>query len=139
MLESPLMFEVKLRTRWSDSDAAGIVYFANHFTFVEQAEEELFRSHGVNRHELLQKYKVWMPRVEAFSKYVRPIKIGVPIRVRLNPQFKGLKTIRYDFEILDDLKSEKLAEGYVTVVCVDAARFKATPIPDAIRSAIDAK
>jgi acyl-CoA thioester hydrolase len=133
------MFEVKLRTRWSDADAAGIVYFANHFTFVEQAEEELFRARGANRQELLEQNKVWMPRVEAFSKYVRPIRIGVAIRVRLKPRFKGLKTIRYEFEIVEDASSEKLAEGYVTVVCVDAARFKATPIPDSIRNLFDAK
>jgi acyl-CoA thioester hydrolase len=133
------MFEVKLQARWSDSDAAGMVHFANHFTFVEQAEEALFRAHGLNLFELLERHKVWMPRVEAFSKYVRPIKIGVPFRVRLNPKLKGLKTIRYEFEIVEDLTSEKMAEGYVTVVCVDAARLKATPIPDDIRSAIDAK
>ena len=136
MLEFRVMFEVKLRTRWRDADAAGIVYFANHFSFVEQAEEELFRAHGANRQLLLEQHKVWMPRVEAFSKYVRPIRIGVTIRVRLNPQFKGLKTIRYEFEILEDASSEKLAEGYVTVVCVDADHFKAVPIPDSIRAAI---
>jgi acyl-CoA thioesterase FadM len=59
--------------------------------------------------------------------------------VRLNPEIKGLRTIRYGFEIVDDVSLEKLAEGYVTVVCVDADRFKATPIPDAIRILIDAK
>ncbi len=133
------MFEAKIRTHWCDADPAGIVYFANHFMFVEQAEEELFRARGGNRQELLQQHKVWMPRVEAFSKYTRPIKIGAMIRVRLNPKLKGLKTVRYEFEILDDASSEKLAEGYVTVVCVDADRFKATPIPDPIRTFIDAK
>jgi YbgC/YbaW family acyl-CoA thioester hydrolase len=133
------MFEVTMRTHWHDADPAGIVYFANHFVFVEQAEEELFRARGGNRQELLQQHKVWMPRVEAFSKYVRPIKIGAAIRVRLNPHLKGLKTVRYEFEILDDVSGEKLAEGYVTVVCVDALRFKATSIPDPIRAFIDAK
>jgi len=128
-----------MRTHWCDADPAGIVYFANHFMFVEQAEEELFRTHGGNRQELLQQHRVWMPRVEAFSKYMRPIKVGDMIRVRLNPQPKGLKTIRYEFEILDEASTEKLAEGYVTVVCVDAARFKAVPIPDPIRTFIDAK
>jgi acyl-CoA thioester hydrolase len=133
------MFEVQMRTHWHDADPAGIVYFANHFSFVEAAEEELFRARGADRLELLRQHKVWMPRVEAFSKYVRPIKIGAMIRVRLIPHFKGLKTIRYEFEILDDGSNEKLAEGYVTVVCVDADRFKATPIPDPIRSFIDGK
>jgi acyl-CoA thioester hydrolase len=133
------MFEVTMRTHWYDADPVGIMYFANHFTLIEQAEEELFRARGGNRQELLQQYKIWLPRVEAFAKYTRPIKIGAAIRVRLSPHLKGLKTIRYEFEILDDASSEKLAEGYVTVVCVDADRFKATPIPDPIRTFFDAK
>jgi acyl-CoA thioester hydrolase len=133
------MFEVKIRTHWHDADPAGIVCFANHFSFVEQAEEELFLARGADRMQMLHQHKVWMPRVEAFSKYMRPIKIGATIRVRLAGHLKGLKTIRYEFEILDDESSERLAEGYVTVVCVDADRFKATPIPDPIRKFIDAK
>jgi len=133
------MFEVKMRTHWRDADPAGIMYFPNHFTLIEQAEEELFRARGGNRQELLEQHRVWMPRVEAFAKYVRPIKIGATIRVRLNPHLKGLKTIRYEFEILDDASSEKLAEGYVTVVFVDTDRFKATAIPDPIRTLFDAK
>src|SRR5438093_579970 len=106
MLSFRVIFEVKMRTHWRDADPAGIVYFANHFTFIEQAEEELFRVRGGNRQELLERHKVWMPRVEAFSKYVRPIKIGTTIRVRLSPHLKGLKTIRYEFEILEDVPVE---------------------------------
>jgi acyl-CoA thioester hydrolase len=130
------MFEVRMRTHWRDIDPAGIMHFAS---FIEKAEEELFRARGGNRQELLEQHKVWMPRVEAFAKYMRPTRIGAAIRVRLSPHLKGLKTIRYEFEILDDASSEKLVEGYVTVVCVDADRFKATPIPDPIRTFFDAK
>jgi len=80
--------------------------------------------------------RIWMPRVEAFSKFSKPIRHGAAIRVQLNPQIKGQKTIRYDFEILDDKSRELLGAGYVTVVCLDM-RFKSTPIPDAIRKIIE--
>ncbi|MBI2149993.1 MAG: acyl-CoA thioesterase [Acidobacteria bacterium] len=130
------MFELRLQTYWADSDAAGIVFYANYFRFIEQAEEELFRSAGANRAALLKDNHVWMPRVETYAKFIQPIPLGAAVRVRLHPQLKGEKTVRYDFQFLDDGAREKIAEGYITVVCVDAARFKATPIPDAIRSVI---
>ena len=57
--------------------------------------------------------------------------------MRLKPQIQGEKTIRYEFEIVDDETSERLAAGYVTAVCVDAERFKSTRIPDAIRTIIE--
>ncbi len=130
------MFEMRLRTYWADSDPAGIVFYPNYYRFIEQAEEELFRAAGVDRFTLLQENKVWMPRAETFSKFMRPIKLGASIRIRLHPQLKGDKAVRYDFEFLDDSGEEKIAEGYVTVVCVDAAHFKPTPIPEAIRTVI---
>jgi acyl-CoA thioester hydrolase len=132
------MFEVKFQTYWADVDAAGIVYFPHFFRYVEQAEDELFRAAGRDRLSMIQENQVWMPRVEAFSKFSRPIKHGAAIRVRLHPRFKGQKTVRFEFEIVDDATTEKLAEGYVTVVCVDSVRFKATPIPEPIRAVLAA-
>ena len=129
------MFEVRLQTYWADVDAAGIVYYPHFFRFVEHAEEELFRAAGREVQSLLEEYKVWMPRVEAFSKFSKPIHLGSAIRVRLSPTLRGEKTIRYDFEIVDDKSNDSLAAGYVTVVCVDQ-RFKSTRIPDAIRKII---
>ncbi len=85
---------------------------------------------------LLRENHVWMPRVETFTKFMRPIPVGAAVLLRLHPQLKGEKTVRYDFQFLDGSTSEKVAEGYITVVCVDATHFKATPIPEAIRTVI---
>jgi 4-hydroxybenzoyl-CoA thioesterase len=136
MYKLQVMFEMTRRTYWSDSDPAGIVFYPNYFRFIEEAEEELFRAAGFDRFTLLQQNKVWMPRAEAFAKFVGPIKLGAAVRIRLYPKLQGEKTVRYDFEFLDET-GEKLTEGYVTVVCVDAAQFKGTPIPSAIRKVIE--
>jgi len=130
------MFEARIQTYWADVDAAGIVYYPHFFRFVEQAEEELFRHAGKEQLPVLEQHQIWMPRVEAFSKFSKPIRRGAAIRVRLSPRLIGEKTIRYDFEIVDDKGTERLAAGYVTVVCVDAIRFKSIPIPDEIRTII---
>jgi YbgC/YbaW family acyl-CoA thioester hydrolase len=136
MLQSAVMFEVRLQTYWADTDAAGIVYFPHFFKFAEHAEEELFRACGKELQQLMKEHQVWIPRVEAFAKFSKPIRLGGSIRVQVNPEIKGLKTIRYNFTILDDHTSEDLAAGYITVVCVDA-NFKSTPIPDEIRKIIE--
>lgn len=130
------MREVKLQTYWADADAAGIVYFAHFFRYVEQAEEELYRQRGTDRQVLLDRYGVWMPRVGAHVNFVSPIRIGHAIRVRLDPQFKGEKTVRFEFEVLDDATAVKLAAGYMTVVCAAREPFKSTAIPDEIRKAL---
>jgi acyl-CoA thioester hydrolase len=130
------MFEMRFQTYWADADPAGIVFFPHFFRFFEQAEEELFRRAGKDRQGLLESNQVWMPRVEVFTKFSKPVLNSHAIRVRLTPEIKGEKTVRYDFEIVDDQDSVKAAEGYVTVVCVDAKQFKAARIPDDIRTII---
>lgn len=132
-VQSTVMFEVKLQTYWTDADPAGIVYFSNFFRFVEQAEEELFRASGTERHKVLEENHIWMPRVEVFSKFLGPIHNGHAIRIRLTPELQGQRAIRYNFEILDDISSEKLAEGYMTIVTVDRTRFKAVHVPGPVR------
>ena len=129
------MLEVRLQTYWADSDPAGIVYFAHFFRLVEQAEEELFLKTGTNRQKLLDEYQVWLPRVEAHVNYFHPIKTGAAVRIQFIPKLIREKTVRLDFTLLADENSERLAEGYVTIVCVDQTSFKATPVPTPIRAA----
>ena len=137
VLESGSMFEARFQTYWADFDAAGIVFFPHFFRFVTQAEEELFLAAGVDRVQLMHENQVSMPRVETFARFSKPIRMGAVIRVRLTPEIKGEKTIRYNFVIVDDQTSESLSEGYVTVVCVDAAKFKSAPIPNVIRKILE--
>ena len=103
------MTEVRLQNYWCDSDPAGIVYFANFFRLVDQAEEELFLQSATHRQQLLDSYSVWMPRVEAHVNYVRPIRSGSAIRVRIDPRFKGEKTVRFGLGRDDRVKLVEIA------------------------------
>src|SRR5215813_10513193 len=98
MLKSRAMFELRIQTYWSDLDPAGIVFFPNYFRFVEQAEEEMYRASVESLNRLLEKLNLWLPRVEAFSKFLAPIRNEASIRVQLTPSKKGRKALRYDFE-----------------------------------------
>jgi acyl-CoA thioesterase FadM len=126
------MHEIKLQTYWADCDPAGIVYFGNFFRIIEQAEEQIYIQAAKPRQKLLDAYDIWMPRVEAHADFASPIRNGRAIRIRLDPQFKGEKAVRFDFEILDDETRTRLASGYMTSVCVCRAKFKANPIPEEI-------
>jgi len=131
------MIEVRLQTYWSDCDPAGIAYFGNFFHFIEHAEEEIFLRAGTMRQTMLDTHRVWMPRVEAHVNFVSPIKNGHAVRIRINPEFKGEKTVRMNFEMIDDHSEASLASGYMTIVCVDRAHFKSTPFPAEIRSVLE--
>ena len=128
------MTEVRLQTHWPDCDPAGIVYFANFFRFVGIAEEEMFLLASKRRQKILDDHGIWMPRVETHAKFIKPIQSGTAIRVRMDPQFKGSKTVRFEFEVVDDETDALLATGFLTVVCVDRETFKARAIPEEIKN-----
>src|SRR5215813_2516811 len=83
------MYEVRIQTYWDDADVAGRVYYANFFRFVEYAETELFRSSGTERMKLYDDHDVWMPRVESFAKFSKPILAEQAIFVQLRVKFQG--------------------------------------------------
>jgi acyl-CoA thioesterase FadM len=103
------------------------------FRFISMAEEELYLQANRKRQEMLDAHGVWMPRVEAHMKYLKPIRNGSAIRVRIDAQFPGEKSVRYDFEIIDDETAVLLAQGFLTVVCVDQSTFKSKALPGEIK------
>jgi YbgC/YbaW family acyl-CoA thioester hydrolase len=127
------MFEVKIQTYWDDADPAGRVYFANFFRLVEYAETELFRSTGTERMHLYDKHDIWMPRVESFAKFSKPILAEEAIWIQLRTRFQGEKTVRMEFEILRDIDRTHLTEGYITAVCIDRKSGKSRPLPAEMR------
>ena len=131
------MFETRLQTYWDDADPAGLVYFANFFRFAEYAETELFRSAGTERMKMYEECSIWMPRVETFAKFRKPIYAEEAVFVRIGARFVGEKTVRMEFEVLSVKDREQLAEGYVTAVCIDRKSYKARPLPPEMRKVFE--
>jgi acyl-CoA thioester hydrolase len=127
------VFETRIQTYWDDSDIAGRVYYANFFRFVEYAETELFRSAGTERMKLYDEYDIWMPRVESFAKFSKPILAEEAILIQLRVRFQGEKTVRMEFLVLNSDDRSPLAEGYVTAVCIDRKSSKSRPLPPVMR------
>jgi acyl-CoA thioester hydrolase len=131
------MFETRLQTYWDDADPAGLVYFANFFRFAEYAETELFRSAGTERMRLYEECSIWMPRVETFAKFRKPIYAEEAVLVRIGTRFIGEKTVRMEFEVLNVADRTQLAEGYITAVCIDRESYKARPLPAVMREVFE--
>lgn len=118
-------FEVRFHIYWSQTDAAGIVHFAEFFSLVEHAEEELYRAMRVL--EIHSR----MPRVEAYAVFKSPLKRGDVARVVLRPLELREKAIKYGFEIYNETTGLLSATGHIVAVCVEneGGRLKSTRCP----------
>ena len=83
--------------------------------------------------KLYDEYGVWMPRVESFAKFLKPIRAEEAIFVRLRTRFEGEKTVRMEFEIASVTDRSLLAEGYGGAVCMDRHTSRSCPLPPALR------
>jgi len=124
-----MVFRINLPVRWVDTDALRVVHYSNYFRYVETAEEELYRSLGFTFKDLNEKYKIAIPRVEAYCGYKSPARFGDILTVILRFGDKTEKMMRYDFEIRRKADDELLSTGYIKIVGMDLVSWKATALP----------
>ena len=121
---------VRKKVHWSDTDAAGIVWFPNYFGWFEDAEEELFAVVlGRSRQSLLDDLALAMPRVEASAKYRAPVRAGQLIRIGLRSRLENPRRMRHEFEMREAASDRVIADGFVRVASVDRATFTPRDLP----------
>ena len=126
------LFWVQKKVHWSDTDAAGIVWFPNFFGWFEDAEEELYAATlGRTRQSLLDDIGFGMPRVEASANYRAPVKPGQTIRIGIMSTLENPRRLRHEFEMRDE-RGTLVAEGFVRVACVDLATFSPRDLPEEV-------
>jgi acyl-CoA thioester hydrolase len=73
--------EFSLRVYYEDTDAAGIVYYANYFKFIERARTEALISAGLSQSGLRETHGVVFAVREAHSEYLAPARLEDCLRV----------------------------------------------------------
>lgn len=130
-------FWVLKKVHWSDSDAAGVVWFPNFFGWFEDAEEELFTATlGRTRQALLDELQFGMPRVEAHAKYHAPVRPGQTVRIGIRSTLEHARRLRHEFEMRDE-RDTLLATGVVRVACVDLTTWKPRDLPEEVSQMVN--
>jgi acyl-CoA thioester hydrolase len=70
-----MAFELPLRIYWEDTDAGGIVFYANYLKFFERARTEWLRSLGIGQQALREATGGIFVVSEANLKYHRPARL----------------------------------------------------------------
>jgi acyl-CoA thioester hydrolase len=125
-------FHMPIRVPWSDTDPAGIVWFGNFFRYVEAAEEELFRALGHDRNAIIERFNIWMPRVDLACRFRAPARLGDGIDLVLHVEQPNDRRVVYPFEFRNG--ERLLAQGFVKVACVDRDTFTGRAFPDEVRA-----
>ena len=136
--ESPVPaahFHHPVRVYWEDTDAGGIVFYANYLKFFERARTEWLRALGHSQQEMVDTTGCMFVVQDTHVRYLRPARLDdlLVITVDVTERGKASLRIRQQAWCADRL----LAEGEIRIGCVERATMKPTRIPGPILEAIE--
>ncbi len=119
----------RLRVFYEDTDAGGVVYYANYLKFAERARSELLRAFGVSQKALAEAGGpiFTVRRVEA--DFLRPAYLDDELEVRTTVLERGGARVAMGQVIGRD--QEDLVRMRVEIACVNA-KGRATRIPEPV-------
>jgi acyl-CoA thioester hydrolase len=126
-------FQWPMRVYYEDTDAGGVVYYANYLKFMERARTEWLRALGFSQQQLVEAHGFVFMVVEVNVKYKRPARLDDELLVSCTPEPEGRASMWFGQRVVRVGDGETLAEGRVRVVCVDAKDFRPRALPDFVR------
>lgn len=117
------------------TDAAGVIYFTEALDLAHEAAEAFLESAGIPMRTLLQPGHVKLPVVHAEADYMRPVRAGDRLELRLSSLRVGHSSITFEWAAVHDDGDEAFRTRIVHA-CIDAERGIGVPVPDAMRAAL---
>ena len=129
-LDRPADFRQAIRIYWEDTDAAGIVFYANYLKFFERARTEWLRSFGLEQERLRAESGVAFVVTETTLRYFAPARLDDMIDITVHTERLGQASLVVTQQALRG--NHVLVEGKIRVGCVDLGTFRPRRIPDEI-------
>jgi acyl-CoA thioester hydrolase len=131
------VFTWPVRVYWEDTDAGGIVFYANYLKFFERARTEWLRSLGVNQGALKDETGGLFVVTETSVRYLAPAKLDDELLVTAQLQAAG----RASLIIFQQARrgDTLLAQGTIRIGWVDAGTLRPGRIPPAILDVLNQK
>jgi 1,4-dihydroxy-2-naphthoyl-CoA hydrolase len=125
------MFETTTVIRVHDTDAAGVVFFANYFRIAHTAYEEFMTSIGCGLDEIINRSDFLLPVVHAEADYKKSLCLGEELTISLQADLrKSSFVMSYRF---NDSNGDVAAELKTVHVSIHQKTRKIIPLPEAIK------
>ena len=131
---SPFAFPV--RVYWEDTDAGGIVFYANYLKFFERARTEWLRSLGIGQRSLRESTGAMFVVGETSVRYHRPARLDDELLVTARIEETGRASLIIAQQALNRSTRVVLCEGTIRIGWVEADSLKPARIPPTLLEAL---
>ncbi len=126
-------FETALVVRYADTDAQGVVFFANYLTYMDEASTVFLRQTG-SPYEALLEAGIDLVYADAHVRYRSSLRHGDPVQVAGWVSRIGNTSCTSSFEV--STGGRQAATGELVHVCIDRSTRAPVAVPDALRGAL---
>ncbi|WP_365939937.1 thioesterase family protein [Moorena sp. SIO3I8] len=128
-----ISFTYNRTVRFSDTDAAGVVYFANVLSICHEAYEASLDVSGINLKSFFTQPAVAIPIVHASVDFLGPMFCGDPLLIHVMPEQLSESKFEIAYQVVTASSSQQLLAKAITKhVCIDAMTRTKTPLPKEI-------
>jgi acyl-CoA thioester hydrolase len=132
------VFTWPVRIYWEDTDAGGIVFYANYLKFFERARTEWLRSLGFGQHELRERADGMFVVGDTQVRYLRPARLDDELLVTAEVRETGRASLIIAQQARLASGGALLCEGTIRIGWVRAGTLQPARIPPSILEAIQA-
>jgi len=123
--ESP--FRHTLRIYWEDTDAGGVVFYANYLKFFERARTEWLRALGFGQQALRERTGAIFVVTDTQVRFRAPARLDDLLDITVELRASGRASMQIAQQAWRG--SALLAEGDIRIGCVDEGTFRPRRIP----------
>jgi len=127
-------FNWPVRVYYEDTDAGGVVFYANYLKFYERARTEMLRAMGFEQDELIAQESVIFVVRSVQVDYLKPAKFNNMLDV--SAQLSIVKSASLTFEQTIMRENELLSKATIRIACLDAKSMRPKLIPDILKQAL---
>lgn len=135
-------FTITVRIYYEDTDAGGVVYYANYLKFLERCRSEWLRSIGHDQTDLLRDPGIAFVVRSINLEFLKPARLDDLLTVSLDVEKITRSQIFFQQHIRRANTSVKdgwdeMTSGRIQIVCIDSALMKITSIPALLRTQLE--
>ena len=133
-----IRFRWRVRVYWEDTDAGGVVFYANYLKFFERARTEWLRGFGFEQEILRTRESVMFIVSETAVRYLRPARLDdlLQVSVTIREARQASLQLAQQCWRSDPDGETLLAEGTIRIGCVDSGTFRPRRIPISLLEAL---
>ena len=126
-IQNENVFLWPVRIYYEDTDAGGVVYYANYLKFLERARTEWLRAEGFEQDELIARNNVIFVVRSVQADYLSPARFNDEVVVSTRCVKKGKASITVAQEIKRN--NDVLCKAVIKIACLTVDNFKPAVMP----------